>query len=119
MTLQIVGGTANRALADSVAEVLGNEPVPVTVERFPEGELRPAVDGLRGADVSLIQPTGPPVNEHVMELPLLIDTCRRAGAAPQSRRTSGMPVRTVVAGPDMPSGFALLPRRLLRSGRGA
>ncbi|MEU6786629.1 ribose-phosphate pyrophosphokinase-like domain-containing protein [Nonomuraea angiospora] len=81
MSLQIVAGTANRALADSVAEVLGNEPAPVTVERFPDGELRPTVDGLRGADVYLVQPTGPPVNEHVMELPLLVDACRRAGAA--------------------------------------
>ncbi|MFI9847368.1 hypothetical protein ACIHFD_60865 [Nonomuraea sp. NPDC051941] len=34
MTLQIVAGTANRALADSVAEAQGNEPAPVTAERF-------------------------------------------------------------------------------------
>ncbi|MGW4967571.1 ribose-phosphate diphosphokinase [Nonomuraea sp. NPDC004186] len=81
MSLQIVAGTANRALADSVAEAQGNEPAPVTVERFPDGELRPAVDGLRGADVYLVQPTGPPVNDHVMELLLLVDACRRAGAA--------------------------------------
>ncbi|MEU8246492.1 ribose-phosphate pyrophosphokinase [Nonomuraea sp. NPDC048916] len=81
MALQIVAGTANRALADSVAEILGNEPAPVTVERFPDGELRPVVDGLQGADVYVVQPTGPPVNEHVMELLLLVDACRRAGVA--------------------------------------
>ncbi|MEO3805337.1 ribose-phosphate pyrophosphokinase [Nonomuraea sp. B1E8] len=80
MTLQIVAGTANRALAGSAAGVLGIEPATTVVERFPDGELRPVVEGLRGADVYLIQPTSPPVNEHVMELLLLVDACRRAGA---------------------------------------
>ncbi|MGW5157328.1 ribose-phosphate diphosphokinase [Nonomuraea wenchangensis] len=81
MTMQIVAGTAGRALAGSVARVLGIEPASVVVERFPDGELRPVVAGLRGADVYLVQPTGPPVNDHVMELLLLVDACRRAGAA--------------------------------------
>ncbi|MEU0516408.1 hypothetical protein [Streptosporangium sp. NPDC006007] len=36
-----MAGTANRPLADSVAGVLGIEPASVTVERFPDGELRP------------------------------------------------------------------------------
>lgn len=81
MTLQIVAGTANRALAGSVARMLGIEPAAAVVERFPDGELRPVVDGLRGADVYVVQPTSPPVNEHVMELLLLVDACRRAGAA--------------------------------------
>ncbi|WP_030925840.1 ribose-phosphate diphosphokinase [Streptosporangium amethystogenes] len=88
MTLQIVAGTANRALAGSVASMLGIEPAAAVVERFPDGELRPVVDGLGGADVYLVQPTGPPVNEHVMELLLLVDACRRAGAA---RITAVMP----------------------------
>lgn len=88
MTLRIVAGTANRALADSVAGALGAEPAQAVVERFPDGELRPVVDGLRGADVYLVQPTSPPVNEHVMELLLLVDACRRAGAA---RVTAVMP----------------------------
>ncbi len=81
MTLQIVAGTADRALAGSIARVLGIEPASVVVERFPDGELRPVVDGLGGADVYLVQATGPPVNDHVMELLLLVDACRRAGAA--------------------------------------
>lgn len=88
MTVQIVAGTANRELAGSVAAVLAIEPASTVVERFPDGELRPVVDGVRGADVYLVQPTGPPVNEHVMELLLLVDACRRAGAA---RITAVMP----------------------------
>ncbi|WP_424536423.1 ribose-phosphate diphosphokinase [Sphaerisporangium viridialbum] len=81
MTLRIVAGTANQALARAVAAGLYTEPVSSVVERFPDSELRPVVDGVRGADVYLVQPTGPPVNEHVMELLLLLDGCRRAGAA--------------------------------------
>ncbi|GAA4507063.1 ribose-phosphate pyrophosphokinase [Nonomuraea ferruginea] len=81
MTLQIVAGTANHVLAGSVAGILGIAPVSAAVERFPDGELRPVVGGMRGADVYLVQPTSPPVNEHVMESLLLIDACRRAGAA--------------------------------------
>ncbi|MFF5211090.1 ribose-phosphate diphosphokinase [Streptosporangium sp. NPDC000396] len=80
MTLQIVAGTANRALAGAVAAALYTEPASPAVERFPDGELRPVVNGVRGSDVYLVQPTGPPVNEHVMELLLLLDACRRAGA---------------------------------------
>ncbi|QYC45848.1 Ribose-phosphate pyrophosphokinase [Nonomuraea coxensis DSM 45129] len=88
MTLRIVAGSANRALAGSVADLLGAAPAAAAVERFPDGELRPVVDGLSGADVYLVQPTSPPVNEHVMELLLLVDACRRAGAA---RITAVMP----------------------------
>ena len=50
------------------------------VVRFPDGELRPVVGSMRGDDVYVIQPTGPPVNEHLVELLLLLDACRRAGA---------------------------------------
>lgn len=88
MTLEIVAGTANPALAGSVADMLGIEPASAVVERFPDGELRPVADGVRGADVYLLQSTSPPVNEHVMESLLLVDACRRAGAA---RITAVMP----------------------------
>lgn len=80
MTPCIVAGRANSALAGAVAAALGGEPVPAVVERFPDGELRPVVSGLRGADAYLVQPTSPPVNDHIVELLLLVDACRRAGA---------------------------------------
>jgi ribose-phosphate pyrophosphokinase len=78
---RVVAGSANRALARSVAAVLAVAPVAVDMERFPDGELRPAVAEVRGEDVYVLQPTGPPVNEHLVELLLLLDACRRAGAA--------------------------------------
>ncbi|MET9021970.1 ribose-phosphate diphosphokinase [Actinopolymorpha sp. NPDC004070] len=81
MTLQIVAGTAGQRLADGITTALGIEAGACVVDRFPDGELRPAVAGIAGADVYVVQPTGPPVAEHVVELLLLLDACRRAGAA--------------------------------------
>ena len=80
VNLRIVCGTANRALASRVSSALGAGPVAGEVERFPDGELRPVVGGVRGDDFFVVQSTGPPVNDHLVELLLLIDACRRAGA---------------------------------------
>jgi ribose-phosphate pyrophosphokinase len=77
---RIVAGTANPALARAVAAELGVQCVPTELERFPDGELRPSVGRVRGADVYIVQPTGPPVSDNLIELLLLIDACRRAGA---------------------------------------
>jgi len=80
MSLRIAAGSAHPGLAGAVAKLLGTEPVPGELARFPDGELRPAVGHLRGGDVYVIQPTGPPVSDHFLELFLLLDACRRAGA---------------------------------------
>jgi ribose-phosphate pyrophosphokinase len=81
VTLQIVAGSAHRALAEAVAGMLGLQLATCQVDRFPDGELRLRVTCLRGADVYVIAPTGPAVNEHVVELLLLLDACRRSDAA--------------------------------------
>jgi ribose-phosphate pyrophosphokinase len=81
VNLRIVSGTAGRHLTGDVAVALGIEPSPCDVERFPDGELRPAVADVRGADVYVVQPTGPPVSDNLVELLLLLDACRRAGAS--------------------------------------
>lgn len=74
-------GSANPALAETVAAQLR---VPLgrgAVERFPDGELHVEVhDSVRGQDLYLLQPTSPPVETHLLELLLLADACRRAGA---------------------------------------
>jgi len=81
MQLTILAGRANPALAEAVASALGVEPGRCTIEDFPDGELQVKVhDDLHGHDVYLIQPTSPPVSEHLMELLLLSDACHRAGA---------------------------------------
>ena len=113
MGLRIVPGTANPLLAAAVARTLRAELVTCELDRFPDGELRPVVDHLRGDDVYVIQPTGPPVSDHLVELLLLLDACRRGGAggSPRSCRISGMPGRTAGARPAKPSAPGSSPTR--------
>jgi ribose-phosphate pyrophosphokinase len=80
VSLRIVAGSASTALAGATAARLGVELAPTVLERFPDGELRPAVDDVRADDVYVVQATGPPVNEHLVELLLLLDATRRAHA---------------------------------------
>ena len=79
--LRVVSGTANPRLAADIADCLDVEQTACDVIRFPDGELRPVVGPIRGDDVYVVQPTGPPVNENLIELLLMLDACRRAGAA--------------------------------------
>ena len=80
MTARIVSGTSNRPLANAIAAVLETGTVPCEVTAFPDGELRPLIGPVQGEDVYVIQPTGPAVNEHLVELLLLLDACKRGGA---------------------------------------
>jgi len=78
----IFAGTANRKLAASVARELGVKLGACVVEQFPDGETSVRLDEpVRGREVFIIQPTAPPVNEHLMELLAFADSCRRASAA--------------------------------------
>ena len=82
MELSVLAGQANGPLAERVAATLVKGLGPVNIQRFPDGELSVCVlDTVRGRDVYLLQPTGPPVESHLLELLLLADACRRAGAA--------------------------------------
>ncbi len=79
--LLLVSGNANRRLAEQIAEVLGVELTKMTVTRFNDGEVRVQVDeSIRGADVFIVQPTSPPVNENLMELLVMMDALSRASA---------------------------------------
>lgn len=81
MEITIFAGNANVPLAGSVAEHLGLGLGDWSLTRFPDSELHVEIrDSTRGRDVYLIQPTAPPVNETLIELLLLADACRRAGA---------------------------------------
>src|ERR687888_1510136 len=77
----LLSGSANRALAEEVAQHLGQPLCAVTLRRFADGELFVKIDeNVRGRDVFIIQPTNPPA-ENYIELLLLIDAARRASAA--------------------------------------
>lgn len=81
MRLQILAGSAHPALAAALAGELDVEPAAVSLARFPDGELHVCLrDTVRAGDVYLVQPTSPPVETHLLELLLLADACRRAGA---------------------------------------
>jgi ribose-phosphate pyrophosphokinase len=82
MSRTITAGSANVPLAQTVVDTLGVRLGASHVHRFPDGELRvqPQECG-RGHDVYPLQPTGPPIETHLLELLLLADACRRAGAA--------------------------------------
>lgn len=78
----IFAGSANPALATAVAERTGVALGVRVLERFPDSELHIELqDSVRERDVYLIQPGSPPANEHLFELMMLADACRRAGAA--------------------------------------
>ncbi len=82
MNLVVLAGSGNPSLADSVAERLATRVCRSVVTRFPDGELHAEIhETVRGSDVYLVQPTGPPIDGHLMELFFLADACRRAGAA--------------------------------------
>lgn len=75
-------GSANLTLAAAVAERMGMTLGSRVLTRFSDSELHIEVqESVRGRDVYLIQPTSPPVHEHLFELFMLADACRRAGAA--------------------------------------
>lgn len=79
--LRIFSGSANVSLAQEVAHYLGLELGPMQSKTFADGELYVQIqESIRGCDVYLVQPTSSPVNDHLMELLILIDACRRASA---------------------------------------
>ena len=80
MSLKILAGSANLSLAEKIARNLNVELVQRVLERFPDGELHIEIqESVRGHEVYLVQPTSPPVDEHLFELFLMADACRRAG----------------------------------------
>ena len=79
--LKLLCGNANPQLAEEISEALGIGLCDAAVTRFEDGEVRVRIrETVRGADVFVIQPTCPPVDEHLMELLVMIDAVRRASA---------------------------------------
>ena len=87
--LKIFSGRAHPALAQEICEYLGIPLGELTLYNFSDGENYCQIDeNVRGADVFVVQPTSSPVNDHVMELLILLDALRRSSAA---RITAVMP----------------------------
>ena len=77
----LFSGNASQTVAGRVAQQLMQPLGFIQVEKFSDGETRVEIlENIRGMDVFLIQSTCPPTNEHLMELLLMADACRRASA---------------------------------------
>jgi ribose-phosphate pyrophosphokinase len=80
--MALFAGNANPALAQDIARHLMQPLGRAYVGRFSDGEVNVEVmENIRGRDVFIVQPTCTPVNDHLMELLVMIDACRRASAA--------------------------------------
>ena len=87
--LKIFSGKANLPLSKAIADYLGVPLGQISLGSFPDGETSCKIDeDIRGRDVYLIQPTSPPANENLMQLLVMIDSCKRASA---ERVTAVMP----------------------------
>ena len=80
--LKIFSGSANPQLAEEIAEHLDLPLGEMDTYRFADGEVSVRLtESVRGQDVFVVQPTAPPVNEHLIELLVILDALRRASAA--------------------------------------
>jgi ribose-phosphate pyrophosphokinase len=80
-SLKIFTGNANKAMAEEICSYLDVPLSSAEVKKFSDGEISVEIgDNVRGADVFIIQPTCPPVNDHLMELIIMVDALRRASA---------------------------------------
>lgn len=79
--LVVASGRSHPALSSEVADHLGTELVPTEYRTFASGEILTRFEvSIRGCDVFLIQSFGPPVNEWLMELLIMLDAAKRASA---------------------------------------
>jgi ribose-phosphate pyrophosphokinase len=79
--LVVAAGRSHQELATEVASSLGTELVPTEYRTFASGEILTRFEvSVRGCDVFLIQSFGPPVNEWIMEMLIMLDALKRASA---------------------------------------
>src|SRR6202050_61177 len=80
LTVAVFTGKANPMLAQEIARHLHVQLGRADVGRFSDGEVSvELMENVRGRDVFIVQPTHPPA-EHLMELLMMADACRRASA---------------------------------------
>lgn len=80
--MKVFSGSSNPTLAESLCRHLGLSLGKALVTRFSDGEIRVEIgENVRGADAYVVQSTCRPVNDHLMELLLMVDALKRASAA--------------------------------------
>ena len=79
--LRLFSGRSNPELSEEIAAILGVQLGAAKISTFNDTEIHVQLEeSVRGADIFIIQSTGPPVNENLMELLVMIDACSRASA---------------------------------------
>ncbi len=79
--LKIFCGSANRGLAEHIADYVGVQLGDCEVNRFSDGEISISIrESVRGTNAFLIQPLCGPINESIMELLIIMDALKRASA---------------------------------------
>jgi ribose-phosphate pyrophosphokinase len=79
--LQVFSGTSNRALAQEICDFLQIPLGAASIDRFPNDELRLRIEqNVRGSDVFVVQSMSEPVDQHIMQLLIMIDALRRGSA---------------------------------------
>ena len=79
--IKIFAGNASHGVATQIASALGMNPGKAQVQTFSDGEISVSIqESVRGSDVFLVQSTYAPVNDHLMELLIMIDAVKRASA---------------------------------------
>nr|MBO2489893.1 ribose-phosphate pyrophosphokinase [Gammaproteobacteria bacterium] len=79
--MTVLTGNANPQLAHDIARHLMMPLGRATVGRFSDSETTvELLENVRGRDIFIVQPTSPPANDHLMELLVMVDACRRASA---------------------------------------
>ncbi|MHB9036483.1 MAG: ribose-phosphate diphosphokinase [Armatimonadota bacterium] len=79
--LMLFSGSGNPELSKKIAERIGVHVGDLVLQRFSDGEVHVQVnESVRGDDVFIVQSTPTPVNEHLMELLIMIDAFKRASA---------------------------------------
>jgi len=80
--LKVFSGSAHPQLTREIADVLGIPVGQARLRRFPDSEVSFQIDeNIRGTDVFIVQPTSNPVDQHLMEMLIMVDAFRRSSAA--------------------------------------
>jgi ribose-phosphate pyrophosphokinase len=79
--IKIFCGSSNPALCEEICKFVGVPLGETRLQRFSDGEVHfQLLENVRGADVFLVQPTCWPVDQHLVELLIMMDALKRASA---------------------------------------
>jgi ribose-phosphate pyrophosphokinase len=80
--LKVFSGSAHPQLTKEIADFLGIPVGQARLRRFPDSEVSFQIDeNIRGTDVFIVQPTSNPVDQHLIEMLIMVDAFRRSSAA--------------------------------------